>query len=422
MRFKNFLGIFAILFILIIGVVSSEECEEVGEIILGQYCSSSGILVDLVEQGFSCSNNYECVGNSCVEGICGSMFEGIQDRSNMLIDIWYFFTGEECDPQFDTGYKCEGTIAFLCGADFVWEEKGEIRGVCGIPECEEDVHCNYNYECINNKCVLKNFPGGGGSDSIDIYFYSPKNITYSTKTIELRIKDRNNNARFWEYSLNEGNRIEFESGDYLTAKLGGNNLEVFASQYSSFYEEENEEIDFYVIEGSSNFYCGDDICDSSESCSNCEEDCGDCEIIASICGDGVCDDDESSFNCPEDCEVVPRVDRMWMFYVLVSLIIVAIIIIAIIIIKRIMAKHRPGGEDGLNYITHPPKKDPGKSLSPEKNLPLAKPKPFDMIQNKPSPIIKKGISSKKEIKPSSNSGMNFSRYPKRRGVNGQGNI
>jgi hypothetical protein len=45
--------------------------------------------------------------------------------------------------------------------------------------------------------------------------------------------------------------------------------------------------------------CGDGTCDSSEDCSSCPEDCGQCQ--SSPCGDGTCDADEDCSSCPDDC-------------------------------------------------------------------------------------------------------------------------
>src|SRR5262245_41410320 len=48
-------------------------------------------------------------------------------------------------------------------------------------------------------------------------------------------------------------------------------------------------------------FCGDEICRSGETCSNCPEDCGACNI----CGDGICAFGETCSNCATDCGVCP---------------------------------------------------------------------------------------------------------------------
>ena len=45
-------------------------------------------------------------------------------------------------------------------------------------------------------------------------------------------------------------------------------------------------------------FCGDGICESNESCSSCETDCGKCPPK---CGDGVCESTETCECCAIDC-------------------------------------------------------------------------------------------------------------------------
>lgn len=47
--------------------------------------------------------------------------------------------------------------------------------------------------------------------------------------------------------------------------------------------------------------CGDKVCNGSETCENCPEDCG----ICPYCGDGMCNGDETCNTCPLDCGVCP---------------------------------------------------------------------------------------------------------------------
>jgi len=50
--------------------------------------------------------------------------------------------------------------------------------------------------------------------------------------------------------------------------------------------------------------CGDEICESHESCSGCPEDCGDCPAY---CGDEECNGDETCLTCEDDCGACPSV-------------------------------------------------------------------------------------------------------------------
>jgi len=57
----------------------------------------------------------------------------------------------------------------------------------------------------------------------------------------------------------------------------------------------------------SSIICGDGSCDvDSETCTNCESDCGVCPLY---CGDGTCNADggEFCYNCPQDCESCLRI-------------------------------------------------------------------------------------------------------------------
>ncbi len=62
------------------------------------------------------------------------------------------------------------------------------------------------------------------------------------------------------------------------------------------------------VSGSCVTYCGNSICEASESCSSCTYDCG-CpsrtkcrnEKCVTYCGNGVCDSDEDFSACPSDC-------------------------------------------------------------------------------------------------------------------------
>lgn len=57
---------------------------------------------------------------------------------------------------------------------------------------------------------------------------------------------------------------------------------------------------------SADVYCGDGICQSSESCSTCSHDCGQCasqntQPATNFCGDGKCSSSESCSTCSSDC-------------------------------------------------------------------------------------------------------------------------
>ncbi len=63
-------------------------------------------------------------------------------------------------------------------------------------------------------------------------------------------------------------------------------------------------INYIEFESAATGVCGDKVCDPSEDCSSCPEDCG---VCPEVCGDGVCDPSEDCSSCPEDCGECPDV-------------------------------------------------------------------------------------------------------------------
>ncbi len=51
--------------------------------------------------------------------------------------------------------------------------------------------------------------------------------------------------------------------------------------------------------------CGDGICNGTENCTNCPQDCPTCP--PPVCGDRICDPTENCTTCPQDCGVCPPV-------------------------------------------------------------------------------------------------------------------
>ncbi len=320
MASKYFLGI---IFLVFINFISSQTCEIAGSLSNGKYCDVDGQFKTLKTGGAQCINDYECVGESCVEGICSQRFESAEKLikgGDKLGEIWEFFTGEECDPEIDIGYFCQGNTAYLCGSGKAWEEKGEIPGICGVPLGSEDGE-----------------NGGGGSGSIKIIFFSPQDgMVYSSTNIPLRVIDTKRNARFWKYSLNSGSLVDFTPNTSINSAVGLNTLNVYASKYSSFSNSYGEEVSFRVDLSSQERVCGDGFCDENEDCSSCVNDCGYCPVVmSSYCGDNTCDLDESSFLCPADCKEKVNKSYMWLFYIIVFVLFSGIGVVSFFIVKRL---------------------------------------------------------------------------------------
>lgn len=309
MKNGYFIFFVGVLFVSLMSFVYSEKCDTVGEIAGDFYCNEYGVYQNLKVGGETCLNNYECYASSCIDGVCASRYTSFEERTQLLEDIWNYFSGEECDPAYDTDYKCVGDVAYLCGQNYVWEEKGEVPGVCGVPGP------------IINDTDNDDSGSSGGSGGINIILFSPKNITYSSTLVPLRVADARGNAEYWKYSLNGDSELTFSPNITITASQGANTLIVRASRYSSFSSSVTKKVVFSVAAPLATHSCGDGRCDSDEDCSSCEADCGSCVIAVSgdYCGDKVCNLDESSATCPGDCPSVERKDRMWLFYILVGI-------------------------------------------------------------------------------------------------------
>jgi len=293
---------FKILFTFLLIIISAnfifaQSCSNVGLTNGTHYCDTDGQYKILKNNGGVCSNDYECFNQSCVDGLCQLKYVNVSlnlSQQSLIDEIWNMIQGIECDPQ-NQSYHCEGTEAFLCGANAVWESKGHIEGVCGYSE------------------PSASSPSKGSSKRIKIILYSPlDNVTYDNVILSLNVTDSRRVARFWKYSLNQGRKVGFTPNTTLFAQQGKNNLTVYAQKFLGG-SEETKTISFNVVlplpigQG----YCGDNICQNNESCENCVFDCGECPILESLekeCGNNVCDDSESSFTCPVDCIALERKD------------------------------------------------------------------------------------------------------------------
>lgn len=290
---KKFLIFFLIVFL--ISFISAVACTNIGEVSGTNYCDVDGTLEALKADNAVCLNDYECVAQACTEGVCQSKYSSIVKSGSELQKILNALKGLECTPG-ET--RCSDKVYLMCGNTSLWENKGNVDGKCGYTASID----------------------GGGTKSINIVIDSPKNITYDTTQIPLQVRDRNNIANYWRYSLNGGIKTNFTSGIAITAKTGSNSLVVYASK-TSYSSEESKTIIFNVIASVVSAYCGDKICSSNEDCTDCSKDCGICDepIYLGECGDGICNGDESSYTCSEDCESENPTSYWWIVIIVLIL-------------------------------------------------------------------------------------------------------
>lgn len=327
MKNKFLVSSIFLLFILVsVNLITAESCSNVGEIdyTLNQYCDIDGTLKTLKADGSSCLNDYECSIGECKEGLC-QIKSSIVTSSSLFSDIWDFIRGVQCDSS-NQSYICKSgsNHAYLCGSNNLTEDKGQINGVCG-----------YSSNSENNNGGSSGGGGGSSGSSISILIYSPQNKTYNSRTIPLQVGDRYNSAKYWRYSLNNGNKIDFTPNTTITANYGNNLLIVYGRQTQSSTIEISKQVTFIVTQSSSNS-CGDNICSLTESCSSCERDCGNCNVPVTACGDNKCDkENESSANCPQDCK--PKTNLV---YILIIIILIILILIVGFLIIYFINKYR----------------------------------------------------------------------------------
>ena len=108
-----FFTTFVILFLFIISFVSAvnvgDDCDIPGEIDVTHYCNFLRV-VELKSESGACSNNFECSGNSCVDGVCKATYQEIREHTNWLQDFFNrlvaFFVGQDTDCITDETSTC----------------------------------------------------------------------------------------------------------------------------------------------------------------------------------------------------------------------------------------------------------------------------------------------------------------------------
>jgi len=280
-------------------------------------------------------SNDSCKGD-CTWNVCGdgSIYLGVEecddgnnvsgDGCNDLCLI------EDCSTVNVT--NCSGFYNITCNESYLWQPANLTIGECGV-EClplgnescngTSYLYCNSSYVwddrgLVDGECGYARPHGGGGggrstrSPNIEIVFFSPmKDVTYSSNRIALQVADRNHKAEFWRYSLNRGKQLDFVPNTTIFPSEGHNSIIVYAREDFKSKKEEAKEVEFDVVIPSptDRGYCGDNLCQETENCENCANDCGACPIIEEVfCGNEECDTEESSYSCPSDCIARERTD------------------------------------------------------------------------------------------------------------------
>jgi hypothetical protein len=273
-----------------VGFVSAQtigsSCSVIGQESAGAslICNTTGAWDDLKENGEQCLNDFECKQKSCQEFRCQDKEIGVP--------------GSIDDIDLRGGFLCQ----------------------------QLDIFCPPPPPCEDGDCP----PPGG---RIEIIIDSPRPIVYDKKVIPLRVRDKNNNARTWRYSLNGGDEKIFVPPSTITAKEGVNTLTVIALKSKFAREKYTASVAFTVntktvVEP----YCGDNICSESrgETEATCPQDCIPPPPL-DPCGDNFCDAeiDEDYNTCPEDCEK-PKLNPLFIWFI-IGLIVLALIILILII-------------------------------------------------------------------------------------------
>jgi len=316
-----------------------DSCSVVGDVDFSAelYCDLDSKWQTLKANSASCQNDFECEVQRCIEGICQDKELGLTqaeiDQANTALND-------------DDGFFCEW---------FGWG----CPSLPPPPGCEDDDSC----------------PEPPGGRSIDIFIYSPEDgLTYFSKSVPLRVKDKNKVARYWKYQLNDGPVVEFEPNITLTAKEGVNSLSVYALKARLSSSQEVARVRF-IVNSQTTPRCGNDRCESGENSNNCPADCS-TPPPASVCPNDMCEEDETFDSCPEDCEnPEPPVNPLFIWLMIGLVLLILIILIIIIFILRKKHKKENGGNGNIIQnkpimaapVTRPLSRDLNKGM----NHPLA---------------------------------------------------
>lgn len=134
-------------------------------------------------------------------------------------------------------------------------------------------------------------------DTKNTLLYYPENDTFALLILPLYIENSSGITYYNNYTFNASysgvyNSITRNITDLRTLTINLNieicgNNHCGSTENCTTCEEDCGECPF----------CGDDHCNGNENCTTCPGDCGNC----TVCGDDVCEGSETRTNCPADC-------------------------------------------------------------------------------------------------------------------------
>lgn len=115
------------------GCITSGKCLEAGTVIEEKYCSETGEMLNLKEKGNTCTTDYQCETQNCVNNECLASCEDGCRYEGSCLSYGFVIDGKYCAES---------------------NELKDRKGIFSI--CSNDYECK-NDSCINNVCITNAF-------------------------------------------------------------------------------------------------------------------------------------------------------------------------------------------------------------------------------------------------------------------------
>ena len=153
-------GLILLIVLLLVASVNAQECKYTGQIFDQSYCNENMELTPQIDDNQPCENNYECLINSCVEGICQEekVVETLQESINWMNQLLsIFYTTHECIENSDCPAAkpvCDSTnfVCVGCEADSDCSQTYPKCDEGACVECTETSNCGEGETCIQGSC------------------------------------------------------------------------------------------------------------------------------------------------------------------------------------------------------------------------------------------------------------------------------